>query len=934
MLKTAEIAWQPRVSPLRSHASFNSVSAASRSQASLPRQLTMGSTGRGSTRSLRFLSVSLCKQASPFCLSELAVGAPFLTAAPTHREAPLDITQRSLSRLSRGTAEGRRRGCVGARFPQTTPGESSAETSPPLLRGTFPSLEEPRGISSRRLLCGRLPSRPSPASASVSDEGGRSARFQRGDSRLFGAFKAPVSPGVSRGKGPNSSCFVVLDSGASWVRGSDVFTGPLGSTRSKHFARSSSKTNPLALSTPRKERSEKTSPKREQAGREKRPGLFDELLSTFESFRSRETQKMNSSASVLGVQSIHTRSDANAVLSRFQAAIQPGGWDTGIPLVPFLLLAPLASLLVYAFLWKSLWRPLKREEERTGRLALTRGEDGKKALHSPSPKPFSLSLVPLYASDLLSHLGPFLAKHVESRGVCKRALSELQDPLLAREAKGSALAALQTMLQYPSIARHLCSTKIGSRFSSPSSCPPASPHSPPGETDDETEGHRGKKTQDTGTELKQQRDKTPLEIVLSVFVGENLPEGIVKQSTEWLLELSCLCTILRHTPPEDREVPYDLLLRLVNANASLWAHEPSFEELRGRILLKLLENTSNALTVYDREAPQLQARSVESDSGHQTEKDELSVPEKVLSSDHGSSADLAERASAKNESSPEHASSSSAPSDASDVETQEEKKGTQDTPRLVLDLLLHPGPYTTPDSIFLQLWPVGQRIRAGEPEHALRRAVKLLRSFVEARDEARISERHASDELRENSVSLSSSASSFWSKLRGRESRKQAGEKDASGDYGAQDVSPLSAALLLCDTSLPSPRRSPPWRMKLLLRELETDLLCVLSVVFLGVFSRKSGGESLFGEVGKIALTGIRALRGLAILEAAYHLETNFIHSPAYYEATDSDMIKQSLGLVTFNGLLAAAVFRTHKYALLPFFLLRIRDMFAMDFRI
>ncbi|KEP62424.1 UNVERIFIED_CONTAM: hypothetical protein HHA_209020 [Hammondia hammondi] len=934
MLKTAETAWQPRVSPLRSHAPFYSVSAASRSQASLPRQLTMRAEGRGSRRSLRFLSVSLCKQASAFCLSEVAVGAPLLTAAPTHREAPVDVTQRSLSRLSRGTAEGRRRGFAGARFPQTTSDESSDETSPPIPRGTFPSLDESRGISSRRPLCGHLSSFPSPASASVSDEGGRSARFQRGDSRPFGAFKAPLSPGVSRGKGPDSSCFVALDSGASWGRGSDVFTGRLGSTRSKHSARSSSKANPLALSTLRKERSEKTSRKHDQADREKRVGLFDELMSTFESFLSRETQTVNSSASVLAAQRTHTRSDANAVLSRFQAAIQPGGWDMGIPLVPFLLLAPLASLLVYAFLWKSLWRRLKREEERTGRLTLTPGEDGKKGLPSPSPKPFSLSLVPLYASDLLSHLGPFLAKHVESRGVCKRALSELQDPLLAREAKGSALAALQTMLQYPSIAKHLCSTKIGSRFSSPASSPPASPDSPPAETSDETEDQRGKKTQDTGTELKQQGDRTPLEIVLSVFVGENLPEGIVKQSTEWLLELSCLCTILRHTPPEDREVPYDLLLRLVNANASLWAHEPSFEELRARILLKLLENTSNALTVYDREAPQLQARSVESDSSHQAEKDELSVLEKVLSSEHASSADSAERASAKSESPSEHASSLSAPSEASEVETQEETKAAQNTPRLVLDYLLHPGPYTTPDSIFLQLWPVGQRIRAGEPEHALRRAVKLLRSFVEARDEARLSQRHDSDALRENSVSLSSSASSFWTKLRGREFRKQAGENDASSDYGAQDVSPLSASRLLSDASLPSARRSPPWRMKVFLRELETDFFCVLSVVFLGVFSRKGGGENLFGEVGKIALTGIRALRGLAILEAAYHLETNFIHSPAYYEATDSDMIKQSLGLVTFNGLLAAAVFRTHKYALLPFFLLRIRDMFAMDFRI
>ncbi|CBZ49858.1 conserved hypothetical protein [Neospora caninum Liverpool] len=937
---------ETRLSSLSPHPPFCSASVLPGLQACLSKQPAMRAR---SVRTRVLISETSCKQeVHAYHSAQRASGCATLVS--THRRTPVGrgcvprfVHTRRICQENPVAAECRRpRGRV---RPQPPPGTLFAAPAPPIPGGTVPRRDTWRNSLKSGHPCPPAGLSPRP-SYSVSEGGA----FHPHQGRIpFGAPTVPLSP-ATVGNAGSSSCHSE-ERVSGWSRG-DLF-GALGSLRSKHSSRSSSK-NPLALSAPKNERQEKVSRKPEQPDRrEKRTGLLDELMSTFESFLARETQKRSSSASVLGTQRTSTRSDADLVLSRFQAAIQPGGWDLGIPLVPFLLLGPFVSLLVYAFLWKSLWRPLKREE-RAGRHAATQAEEN--GVRGAAPKPFSLSLVPLSVSDLLSHVGPFLAKHVESRGVCERALRELQGPPLAREAKGSSLAALQSMLQYPSIADRLCSTKIRSPplHASASSCAPGTLDPSPVETDKETQGERERSKQETeGEESRNEgdTDKTPLEIVLSVFVGQNLPEGIVKQSTEWLMELSSLCTILRHTLPEDRAVPYDHLLLLVNANASLWGHEPSFEELRARVLLKLLENKANALAVYDREIPQLQARLVEGDSGH---REELERPFAGKTAPSGGSAPSADSGAvtAENDAPPEHAPNSLPVSDASEMEKENrEEEKAEPSPRLVLDYLLNPSPYTTPDSIFLQLWPVGQRIRAGEPEHALRRAVKLVRFFVETRD-ALENSAHSPEAARAgtNSVSLSSK-SSFWNKLTGSESQSPERDDEVPGnagrsvnahtlavkdtDFRGVPTLPFSSVShLFSDSSSPSPRRSPPWCTKVFLRELESDFLCVLSVVFLGVFSRKGGGENLFGEIGKIALTGLRALRGLAILETAYHLETKFIHSPAYYEATDSDMIKQSLGLATFNGLLAAAVFRTHKYVLLPFFLLRLRDMFAMDFRI
>ncbi|PFH31830.1 hypothetical protein BESB_023220 [Besnoitia besnoiti] len=745
----------------------------------------------------------------------------------------------------------------------------------------------------------------------------------------------------------------------------------VGALRGKHSATfpqgSGLKTKPLALADSKKTRRDASSnrgPMQTAMRQQKEPGLLDELMATVESFLSRETEKINSTASsFLGMQDSNARRRGDdVVLSRFQAAIQPGGWEVGIPTIPFLLLGPVGALVVYACLWRSLWRPLKREEERAARDAASQ-ENLEETRRTPSLRSFPLTLVPLYASDLLSHIGPFLAKHIESRGACEKALSELQDPLLAREARGTSLAALQSMLQYPAIADRLCATSAAAEKSHPQDDPPLRQREAPVAAPLAVANERCPGDADAALEAAEGAEKTALEILLSVFVGQNQPEGIAKQSTEWLVELSCLCTILRHTVPEDREVPYELLLRLVNGNESLWAHEPSFEELRARLLLKLFENEANALSVYDREIPELQARRLaELEQRRAEEKDEeTSSSQTTAASEEGDAPPkpLEERGG---EGPSELASTSRDEEEAAGAEktaeTSKRDKTPADRPRLVLEYLLNPSPYKLPDSILLQIWPVGKRIRAGEPEHALRKTVKLLSAFVDAREEARARETgsvSAAAEEKSAQSAASSSHTPFWRILLGRESKAttaaRAGKETISGDpgcsaaarerTGGQGVhvahSPEEASLAslgVAASSALSPRRSPPWPAKVLLRELENDLLCVLSVVLVCLFTRKGGGENLFGEMGKIGLTALRAIRGLVLLEGAYHFETKFIHSPEYYASSDSDMIKQSVGLAAVNGLFLGALLRTHKYVLLPFLLLRLRDMVSMDFRI
>lgn len=60
-----------------------------------------------------------------------------------------------------------------------------------------------------------------------------------------------------------------------------------------------------------------------------------------------------------------------------------------------------------------------------------------------------------------------------------------------------------------------------------------------------------------------------------------------------------------------------------------------------------------------------------------------------------------------------------------------------------------------------------------------------------------------------------------------------------------------SSPLLLVPVPPPQPRQSPPLGMKLFLQDIEAAVGCAFGVVFLGLLSRRSGGEALLSDAGK-----------------------------------------------------------------------------------
>lgn len=133
----------------------------------------------------------------------------------------------------------------------------------------------------------------------------------------------------------------------------------------------------------------------------------------------------------------------------------------------------------------------------------------------------------------------------------------------------------------------------------------------------------------------------------------------------------------------------------------------------------------------------------------------------------------------------------------------------------------------------------------------------------------------------------------------------------------------------LCGAPPPS-RRTPSLRAK---EVLQRGISAVMIVFFTTIGSavwRMESNEWTLANAGKIRMAALRGLRGLCILEGVYWAERQILQT-TQYSIDEPFMWKASAGMILLNGVTLAFIMRTHKYSLLPFMFLRLRD--AVDER-
>ncbi|PHJ22937.1 hypothetical protein CSUI_003214 [Cystoisospora suis] len=745
-------------------------------------------------------------------------------------------------------------------------------------------------------------------------------------------------------------------------------------------------------------------------GGERGGGLLKELMETAADLLTKQKTKVGQdflfSPSILTTPDTEdgtatsSRGTQHVFLTRFQTAVQPGGW--GIfrggdgqggsvilfsPLLLFLV-CPLLTLGCYAWIWKAFWRPLKFEEgkvqgkERRNKEhsdgedwsreeESLRGQANKGGLSKPTTgteeerkvgagyRPFPISLAGIYASDLMNHLGPYFPSHLELRGVCERAFHEIQLPWLQREARSACLATLQSMLQYPAVAENFSASKLpcllpchteserGNEDESPArsvdqqsnglsedilgyssssllenieerenlellkqrNCGKEKEESVRGKGEQEEEDNGASKEEKEGKDLTSGENdgevnahccvekKYPLEIHLAVFVnpieirGSNGTVTIKKQSTEWMMELSSLLKILHHTPIEHRVVPYSLLKRLVNTHEEFWSREPRLEELRALILSKFLETIGGRLR---------------SGEWHDISRRTIKLMNQLIEG----------RVKGRKDASPPHDPSSSKSVDKAHdpLSLGPSPEGTQeqtDSPSSLERVARNSAENSKASISAKSVDGLRGSFGGGKPEHAL----------------------HAGedrDSLPSSTKDLAHSTALAVLPSSGSSCLPRSSSLSFSETSGLATSPTQSSSLLLVPVPPPQPRQSPPLKMKLFLQDIEAAVGCAFGIVFIGLLSRRTGGEALFADGGKMVLTFLRSLRGIACLEGVYRLERHFIRTPLYHQ-DEKVMLQTSLGMCVGNGLLLAFVLRTHKYAMLPFILLRLRDMLNTD---
>ncbi|KAL8447439.1 hypothetical protein Emed_004393 [Eimeria media] len=83
--------------------------------------------------------------------------------------------------------------------------------------------------------------------------------------------------------------------------------------------------------------------------------------------------------------------------------------------------------------------------------------------------------------------------------------------------------------------------------------------------------------------------------------------------------------------------------------------------------------------------------------------------------------------------------------------------------------------------------------------------------------------------------------------------------------------------------------------------------------------------ELSLANLARAGLAALRGIRGLCFLELVYAAEQSLIQSSRYF-TDEKFMWTGSAGMIFVNGASLALVLKTHKYAVLPFLLLRLRE--------
>ncbi|KAL8274234.1 hypothetical protein Esti_001823 [Eimeria stiedai] len=123
----------------------------------------------------------------------------------------------------------------------------------------------------------------------------------------------------------------------------------------------------------------------------------------------------------------------------------------------------------------------------------------------------------------------------------------------------------------------------------------------------------------------------------------------------------------------------------------------------------------------------------------------------------------------------------------------------------------------------------------------------------------------------------------------------------------------------------PSPRKTPSLEVKETLQHGASAAAYVLGLTAWGAFWRMQTVELSLANIARVGLSVLRGFRGLCFLEVVYAVERSFIQSSRYFN-DEKFMWFASAGMLFVNGASLALVLKTHKYAVLPFLLLRLRE--------
>ncbi|KAL8425788.1 hypothetical protein Efla_004140 [Eimeria flavescens] len=482
------------------------------------------------------------------------------------------------------------------------------------------------------------------------------------------------------------------------------------------------------------------------------------------------------------------------------------------------------------------------------------------------------SLVSLLGLELLAHLGPSALPELLRMQVAPEPLSQLQrqqrdgSSVLLREEQTQALGALEALTRTRAAARRLAAKYSSSREAKAMS--DAAAAADPAAAADSPLLQvllRELVHETAGSQQQQSQPPAAAEAAAAEATAAAAPEEKPEcrySPSQWASLLRVLFRVLQITPLQERRVAYEDLAGLVSSNEALWKLRLLFREAQALLVYRLLQCESNCQEVLSREI------------GAAAKRD----------GDRG-------------------------------CEQEEEAGGREALPVLnwlcsSAELYIHPNPLAQLGSVFC---PCGFSCHSASPLLAPPRIrisafALLLRacccSVEEETAEQRLTERIWSAEVADiNKKSLLLL------------------ERAAS----AADREKLQALGLCKGGDLPPGRKTPPLAIKQSLQQAASAVGCVVVVAAGGALWRMQTVELTLANIARVGLAALRGIRGLCLLEGVYSAESSVIHSSRYF-SDEAFMWKASAGMLFVRGAALAFVLKTHKYAVLPFLLLRLRE--------